>query len=259
MIALGAMLMLLGALITLIAAVGVLRFPDALSRLHAATKAASVGIALVLVGAGAALGPGPLAFTTLVAVFQIVTAPVAGHVLGRSALAEPELGLDRPHPSMPFAARVAGMAVLWVALWQEASVANVVGGLAVGVAVVAATTRSGEQRLLLRPLPFLRFAAFFLVLLVRSTITVAVAALGPRSLVSPTVRRVTLHPGSTSALVATANAVSLTPGTLTLAVDSETPGLVIHLLQADDAAIDVISRLHRLATLAFPVTEPQWT
>ncbi len=256
MTVLAAVLLITGAVLTLVAAIGVYRFPDMLTRLHAATKAASVGIALVLLGVGAALGPGELAFTSLVAIFQVLTAPVAAHALGRAVRAEPEhAGPGRPS-SVPLPARAAALAAVWVALWGEAGAANVLGGLAAGSAVALATTRRGAERIRIRPVAALRFVGAFLVLLVRSTIAVAAAALGPRRLVDPGVRRVPVGRGSTSALVATANAVSLTPGTLTLAIDAEPPALVVHLIRPDDPAADAVATLHALASDALPVAEP---
>ena len=47
----GEMLALAGAVLTLLAAVGVVRFPDALTRMHALTKASTLGLTLVAVGA----------------------------------------------------------------------------------------------------------------------------------------------------------------------------------------------------------------
>jgi multicomponent Na+:H+ antiporter subunit E len=226
-----------------------------LSRLHAATKAASVGIALILLGAGAALGPGPLAFTGLVAVFQVITAPVAAHVLGRAARPEAEPG-DPPAPvSLPQPARVVALAAVWVVLWGDPTAGNVLGGLAVGTVVTAVTRREGGGRIRFRPLAAARFAARAALLLTRSTVAVTAAALGPRRLVDPEVRRIPLAPGSASALVATANAVSLTPGTLTLALDPREPALVVHFLRPDPAGAAAVATLHSLAAAALPEIE----
>ena len=46
----GAALLMLGSFLTLAAAIGMLRFPDLLSRLHAASKPQSLGIALMMAG-----------------------------------------------------------------------------------------------------------------------------------------------------------------------------------------------------------------
>lgn len=84
----GAVLLLLGALLNLVAAVGLLRFPDVLTRMHAAAKPATLGVLLVMGGAAALLErPRDRAAVLLVAAFQLVTAPVAAHLLGRAAYA----------------------------------------------------------------------------------------------------------------------------------------------------------------------------
>ncbi|HLR78151.1 MAG TPA: monovalent cation/H(+) antiporter subunit G [Burkholderiaceae bacterium] len=49
---LSAFLLLTGSLVTLIAALGVLRLPDFFMRMHAATKAGVVGPSLILLAAG---------------------------------------------------------------------------------------------------------------------------------------------------------------------------------------------------------------
>ncbi len=79
-------LLLTGALLALIAALGLVRFPDVFSRMHAATKPATLGI--LLVTTGAALQQDASADVTkllLVAAFQFLTAPVAAHMIGRAA------------------------------------------------------------------------------------------------------------------------------------------------------------------------------
>lgn len=80
------LIILVGALLALIAGAGLQRFPDALSRMHAATKPATLGLALVLVGAAFRVGsPDAVAKLLLVAALQFITAPVGAHMLGRSA------------------------------------------------------------------------------------------------------------------------------------------------------------------------------
>ncbi len=75
-----------GALLSLAAGVGLLRFPDLLSRMHAATKPQVLGLLLILAGTAIRLGT-VVDITTLVLVgiFQLVTAPVAAHMVGRTA------------------------------------------------------------------------------------------------------------------------------------------------------------------------------
>lgn len=76
---------LVGAFLSLAAGVGVLRFPDLLSRMHAGTKPQVLGVLLGLAGYGFRIRSGPLIWTVvLVALFQLLTAPVAAHMVGRA-------------------------------------------------------------------------------------------------------------------------------------------------------------------------------
>jgi multicomponent Na+:H+ antiporter subunit G len=240
-----------GAALILIAAVGVLRFPNVPTRLHSATKAASVGFGMVVVGAGAALGPDSLTLAILIAVFQVLTAPIAAHALGRAARPVPGEGRLAP-ASVPAPARIAGLTAVWLALWGDVTAANLIGGLVAATGVSLLTGRRNGERIRLRPAASLRFAAAFVVLLARSTISVAIAALGPKRLVDPAVRRVTVGEGSASALVLAANSVSLTPGTLTLAIDPDEPALIIHLIRPDEASLRAVTNLHARAMAALP-------
>lgn len=82
---LGALLLLAGAVLCLLAAVGVLRLPDFFMRMHAATKAGVAGSGLVLLGVAALLGePGVWVKAALAVLFLLITTPVAGHLLGRA-------------------------------------------------------------------------------------------------------------------------------------------------------------------------------
>lgn len=79
-------LLLSGAAFVLAAGIGLLRFPDVLSRMHAATKPQVLGLLLILAGAGIRLIGTVDSWTLLlVGAFQIVTAPVAAHLIGRAA------------------------------------------------------------------------------------------------------------------------------------------------------------------------------
>ncbi len=78
------LLALIGAIFVLLAGVGVLRFPDVYARMHAATKASALGIALIGIAAAVALDEGRLKALAAVA-FIFITAPSAAHFVGRTA------------------------------------------------------------------------------------------------------------------------------------------------------------------------------
>ncbi|MCO7238668.1 monovalent cation/H(+) antiporter subunit G [Aeromicrobium sp. CnD17-E] len=79
-------LLLVGSALALVAAIGLVRFPDVLTRMHAATKPQTLGLLLVLAGLALRVrDPGALTIIALVALFQLVTAPVSAHMVARAA------------------------------------------------------------------------------------------------------------------------------------------------------------------------------
>ena len=79
-------LLLTGVALALLAGLGLVRFPDVFSRMHAATKPATLGVLLITVGAALQQDQGSNATKLLlVAAFQFLTAPVAAHMIGRAA------------------------------------------------------------------------------------------------------------------------------------------------------------------------------
>lgn len=74
-----------GALLAFAAGVGLVRFPELLARMHSATKPQVLGLILVLIGLALRLRTGPAVWMlALVAVFQLLTSPVASHMVGRA-------------------------------------------------------------------------------------------------------------------------------------------------------------------------------
>ena len=81
-----AVLLVLGSLFSFVAALGMLRLPDTVIRMHAATKAGTLGAGLILIGEAffyAELGITLRALATII--FLLLTAPVAAHLIGRAA------------------------------------------------------------------------------------------------------------------------------------------------------------------------------
>jgi len=80
-----AVFMIVGALMSLAAAMGLLRFPDLLSRMHAATKPQVLGLFLLLASIGLQLRTWWVWPVLLVAwIFQLLTVPVSAHMVGRA-------------------------------------------------------------------------------------------------------------------------------------------------------------------------------
>lgn len=83
--AVSAVFIVVGALMSLGAAIGLLRFPDLLSRMHAATKPQVLGLFLLLAAIGLQMRTWWVWPVLVVAwIFQLLTVPVSAHMVGRA-------------------------------------------------------------------------------------------------------------------------------------------------------------------------------
>jgi multicomponent Na+:H+ antiporter subunit G len=90
-----AVLVLSGSTLALTAAIGVVRFPDALTRMHAATKPQVLGLLLVLAGATIRLrGNIDVGMVILTGLFTLITAPVVANRVGQLAYREQNIRDD---------------------------------------------------------------------------------------------------------------------------------------------------------------------
>jgi len=79
-------LVVVGSFFLLVGTVGLLRLPNVYNRLHATSKAATLGTASILLAATVYFGPEGAGLTSLVGiVFLFFTAPTGGHVISRAA------------------------------------------------------------------------------------------------------------------------------------------------------------------------------
>ncbi|OGB92872.1 MAG: hypothetical protein A2Z31_03290 [candidate division NC10 bacterium RBG_16_65_8] len=85
---LAAACLLLGTFLMVITALGLLRLPDVFCRMHAAGKAGTLGVVLIILGAVFALAGTPHDVSIrgpLAVIFQFLTTPAATHLLARAA------------------------------------------------------------------------------------------------------------------------------------------------------------------------------
>lgn len=81
-----ALLLLCGACFAFVAALGVVRLPDVFIRMHASTKAGTLGGGLILAAVALHFHDAGVTARVVAAIaFLILTAPVAAHVIGRAA------------------------------------------------------------------------------------------------------------------------------------------------------------------------------
>ena len=89
---------LLGLVVVTVGVYGVVRLPDVFTQLHAASKAAFLGV-LSLLAAAAVAGDGDtVARAVLVAVVLVLTTPVGAHVIAQAALRRGEAADEVPAP-----------------------------------------------------------------------------------------------------------------------------------------------------------------
>ncbi|MBV1894289.1 MAG: monovalent cation/H(+) antiporter subunit G [Ilumatobacteraceae bacterium] len=87
--------LVVGSALAMIGGIGTVRFPDFLSRMHAAAKAPTLGLLLVAIGAAIEIGT-EIAITTLVLVviLQLLSSPVGAHALSRASRRQVVVQLD---------------------------------------------------------------------------------------------------------------------------------------------------------------------
>jgi multicomponent K+:H+ antiporter subunit G len=81
-------LLLIGLAFTLVGSIGLVRLPDFYARMHAPTKATTLGVSAILAAAALALPHDTLAIAlkaVLVIVLLFITTPIAAHMLARAA------------------------------------------------------------------------------------------------------------------------------------------------------------------------------
>ena len=160
------------------------------------------------------------------------------------------------------------LTALWVALWADLTVGNVIGGLLVATVIVSVarpTGVTGLERTYFRPLSALFFLANFLWRLVQANLVVAWEIVTPRLKINRAIIAVQMHSSSAGVVTVVANAVTLTPGTVTVdVVETEVmlddgAGVrtdrtlfihVLHFIDVDSVRRDVL-QLERLAIKAF--------
>lgn len=98
----GLLLILCGALLCLTAAIGLLRFRDLLTRMHAATKPQALGVLVVLTGVAVSTEGGlHLGMLLLIAAFQMLTIPVGAHMAARAGFRTGQVAPSDVHLGPP--------------------------------------------------------------------------------------------------------------------------------------------------------------
>lgn len=159
------------------------------------------------------------------------------------------------------------LVVLWVALWGQITIANLVGGILVMAAItilLPLPQRAGsEERPTLRPLAAIRFLVYFAWLVAISNIQLAIQVLSPRPHLRPGIVRLPLAHCTDAVVTVIANAITLTPGSITIEVHRDrdedhvdiepVPVIYVHIVRIEDldATREGLVKLAHSAITAF--------
>jgi multicomponent Na+:H+ antiporter subunit E len=138
-------------------------------------------------------------------------------------------------PTRSSVALVGWLTLVWVGLWGSVTAANVLGGLVVALVLVLALRPSpAGAPAVVSAAALLRFGLRFAADLVVSSAQVVRIALGRRVDLRQAVVRVQVPGASDTLLTVLADAISLTPGTLTIDVDPRSATLYVHVLDVGE-------------------------
>lgn len=148
---------------------------------------------------------------------------------------------------------VLALTAAWVGLWGSLSVANVLSGLIVAGAIVAAGFGTAGDGLV-RPIPLARLMWRVLVDLTRSTIAVTKEVLTPTDHIEEGIIAVEMPPGWKRHQLLLTIAITITPGTAVVDADADNDILYLHTLYVGDRAeTEALTKdLARLAEEALP-------
>jgi multicomponent Na+:H+ antiporter subunit E len=142
---------------------------------------------------------------------------------------------------------VGALAIAWVMLWDQVTIANVAGGLLVGAGMlIAFPLPSGhEPRLTVRPIACVRLAAGVLGQLVTSNLLISREIVSRNTRLRTGIVAVRMRTDSPKLLSTVANILALSPGSMAVAASNGPPTLYVHFLALDDV-VEVRRRVERL-------------
>jgi multicomponent Na+:H+ antiporter subunit E len=129
------------------------------------------------------------------------------------------------------------LVALWVLLWGDLSVANVVSGIAIASALLLAfpgDRRADAVRFVIRPVAALRLVLWFAAQLVVSNVLLAREIVRRQSQVRTGVVACPMRTASTRLITVITNMIALTPGTMTVEMSEDPIVLHVHVLKLDD-------------------------
>jgi len=149
---------------------------------------------------------------------------------------------------------VAWLTTVWILLWGDLSPGNTLAGLALALALVLLFPPSPAKHGGVHPVAVIRFGLWFAKALLLSNLSVAREIIRPRIQVEPGIVAVPLRTCSPLITAFVANAITLTPGTLTVDVRPQAFGQIGtdppagHLQVRNGATVPPVLYVHCLKT-----------
>lgn len=167
-------------------------------------------------------------------------------------------------PTLRLPALIIWLTIVWALLWGDFGLASLLSGLAIALVVVVLARPTGVHGLQLtsfHPLSALVFLVYFLYQLVKSNLIVTWEVITPGSQINRAIVAIPMHVSTPGLVTLVGNAITLTPGTLTVDVREPVVGrppvLYVHVLHFDhvDAVRRDVLTLERRVVRAFGTHE----
>ena len=266
-----AVVMVVGSALIALGAYGLLRFPDALTRSQAATKASTVGaIGTMLAASAEAAGFSGTLVLILVVILLFLSGPLGMSLLARAAYHDPEtprspltreLEITLPIPETTTTQQTTGASrmlalwlfFVWIALFGSITPGVIVGGILVSAGFAYAFRHIAPRwpEAFLHPVKAWRFVVHFAAQLAASTVDVIRVLFIPRDELQPAIVEVELHVTTRNEVALLMNSISFTPGTVALELHDDK--LYVHVLSSRpvELAIEEIGKMEQLIMDAF--------
>lgn len=252
-----AVVIVAGSALMALGAIGLVRFPDVFTRMHAATKAATVGVIGTTMAASLEAGAvSGTAILLVVVILLFLSGPLGMSLLARAAYHDPEtprvrgtreLGIELPVPESTSTSRVGGTSpflavwlfVVWLAAFGSLAWNVVIGGLVVagGLAWMLRGLAPRWPSAFLHPIAAWRFVVHFAGQLLAATWDVIVSLRFRGEELKPAVLEVPLRVRTRNEVTLLMNSISFTPGTVALELHDD--HLYVHVLTTDDPTATV--------------------